>query len=132
MAPKGQVARGACSGSLFCEPNDEFRHRILHVKARLRNTLPVYMIPAVYISLSGTPLSRTGKVDGKLLRSILSQLSDAQVRKYRTSDPTYTLKPPTTSAEKTLRELFATVLSFSWGATPSPLFPSSRRPERGV
>ncbi|PKX89086.1 nonribosomal peptide synthase [Aspergillus novofumigatus IBT 16806] len=100
MAPKGQVTRDICSGSLFCEPNNEFRHRILHVKARLRNSLPDYMIPAVYIPLSGTPLSRTGKVDRKLLRSILSQLSDAQIRKYRISDPTYTLQTPATNRDR--------------------------------
>ncbi|RLL96949.1 hypothetical protein CFD26_106367 [Aspergillus turcosus] len=113
MAPKGKVAGDACPSSLFCEPSDEFRQRILRVKARLRDLLPDFMIPAVYIPLSATPLSRTGKVDRRLLRSTLSQLSDSQVRKYRISDPPRTVESPTTSAEKTLRQLFATVLEVS-------------------
>ncbi|PKX88944.1 uncharacterized protein P174DRAFT_425495 [Aspergillus novofumigatus IBT 16806] len=110
MAPKGQVAEDACPSSLFCEPNDEFRRRILHLKARLRNRLPEYMIPTVYIPGSGIPLSRTGKVDRRLLRSAFGQLSDAQVRKYHISDPSPAVESPLTPAEKTIRELLATVL----------------------
>ncbi|KAF7158687.1 hypothetical protein CNMCM6106_005477 [Aspergillus hiratsukae] len=110
MAPKRNVAGDACPSSLFCEPSEEFRQRILHVKARLRDSLPDYMIPPVYIPLRATPLSRTGKVDRRLLRSTLSQLSDSQVRTYRISDWTRTVESATTSAEKTVRHLFATVL----------------------
>ncbi|THC96395.1 hypothetical protein EYZ11_004129 [Aspergillus tanneri] len=104
-----QTAADASAGTLFCEPSHRFWQRMQHVKARLLDTLPNYMVPALYIPVREIPLSRTGKVDRRMLQSAVGQLTETELRKYRPSDPHHATNSPT-PAEESFRQIFATVL----------------------
>ena len=67
------------------------------LRERLRQTLPEYMVPSVVTVLSAWPLTPHGKLDRRALPVPAVESST-------------TSRPPTTDDEKTLCELFATVL----------------------
>ncbi len=66
----------------------------------LKETLPDYMIPAIYVTLESLPLTPSGKVDRKRLPA--PQVEDT------TSQTAF--EPPSTETEKVLAELWAKLL----------------------
>ncbi|KAB8233936.1 nonribosomal peptide synthase [Aspergillus alliaceus] len=110
VAPTWKFAKCVSISSLLIEPDHEFRQRISPVKTRLQSTLPRHMVPTAYIPMTEIPLTRTGKVDRKLLQSAIAQLSDAQMRKYRSLHTDLSITLPRKPLEERVRELFATVL----------------------
>ncbi|WP_458461932.1 amino acid adenylation domain-containing protein [Paenibacillus sp.] len=78
------------------ETKDE--HRVENWKSALKETLPDYMIPSVFIQLSNLPLTRNGKLDRKALpKPDLALLSSGYVA-------------PSTHTEKELEQLWTELL----------------------
>lgn len=71
-------------------------------KAALKDRLPAYMIPSVYVQLASFPLTRTGKID----RKTLPALTEAVVK-------TEAYKAPENDIQKTLVEIWSTQLNIA-------------------
>ncbi|PQE14301.1 non-ribosomal peptide synthetase protein [Rutstroemia sp. NJR-2017a BBW] len=85
------------------------RPHVKRIRAALRQTLPRYMIPEIFLPIKSVPVTPSGKSDRLRLREMISQLSDEQVlRISRESDTEF--RPPVTTAQLMLRTLWAEIL----------------------
>ncbi|KAA8900647.1 hypothetical protein FN846DRAFT_988776, partial [Sphaerosporella brunnea] len=104
------VVSGASStGSLINPHSDEFSRLSQGIVARLKELLPAYMIPSLYIPISHLPLNLSAKLDRKKLRQAYSNLSEDEIRGYRFR-ATGEKSVPTTEIEKTVQSLWAKTL----------------------
>lgn len=90
-------------------PSDSFTHLSRKVWARLKDFLPAYMIPSLFIPISHLPITISGKLDRKRLQEAFSYLSEDEVRRYRFQF-VGEKSLPTTKAEEMLQLLWAKVL----------------------
>ncbi|PYH85599.1 amino acid adenylation domain-containing protein [Aspergillus uvarum CBS 121591] len=65
----------------------QFWPSALRAKTGLAQILPPYMVPDLMVPLCAIPLSPTGKVDRKALRSMISRWSREEVKKYQPTAP---------------------------------------------
>ncbi|PON24610.1 hypothetical protein TGAM01_v206540 [Trichoderma gamsii] len=75
------------------------------LSSRLAQSLPLYMIPSLFIPLYGMPLSVAGKTDRNRLRRIVSEMSVEQISSFASA--TEGIRQPSTLAETTVRDLWA-------------------------
>lgn len=59
------------------EASERFRNLVLHLEDGLKQTLPAYMIPSLFIPLPKLPLTASAKIDRGQLRKLISQNSHA-------------------------------------------------------
>ncbi|CAI7640359.1 unnamed protein product [Penicillium manginii] len=88
-----------------------FRAAIFAAETQLLDTVPGYMVPAVFLPLRGVPLSATGKTDRRRLRDRAAALSRADIEAYNA--PPADNHRPVTPAEHTLQQLWARVLNLA-------------------
>ncbi|GKZ86228.1 nonribosomal peptide synthase [Aspergillus niger] len=82
------------------------------LRTRLQEILPRYMIPDVFLPVSHIPLTRTGKVDRRLLMRLGSQLSRSELECYRgRKPPSLHRQYPETEMQRILQALYAQTLS---------------------
>lgn len=93
------------------ERNREFEIRVADAVLKLRNTLPIYMVPTKYLPLSHIPTTRSGKLDRKQLRSLALSLPPETLD--RIEGQFGPGKAPATDIERRLQRLFALVLDLS-------------------
>ncbi|KAF9890441.1 hypothetical protein FE257_005846 [Aspergillus nanangensis] len=86
----------------------ELRDQLLRLQQTLRESLPSYMIPAMFIPLARVPLTMNGKADRRQLRDLALTLFAAEVQTFSLAEENK--QEPTTSEEVELRELWAKVL----------------------
>lgn len=110
VAPKLHYYEEVDIRCLLCEPANGFWEEAQENITQLRHVLPGYMVPTVYIPLKAMPVLRTGKVSRKLLRTAVTNLSEAQLRTYRPSTPPTTNQSLKGSVPEVLQHLFASVL----------------------
>jgi amino acid adenylation domain-containing protein/non-ribosomal peptide synthase protein (TIGR01720 family) len=79
------------------------------LSGRLLSQVPAYMVPSAYIPIGKIPVTPTGKIDRRKLRSIGQQLSFEDLTRANSSSSSKQRKP-STAAEKSLQILWATVL----------------------
>lgn len=79
-----------------------------HAIERLRDQLPGYMLPQVYLSIPKLPFTTSGKIDRVRLRELGATLSTHQLARLQTSAEK---RPPVTDKEKRLQKLWAQTLS---------------------
>ncbi|KAH8647773.1 hypothetical protein BX600DRAFT_530728 [Xylariales sp. PMI_506] len=89
---------------LNMETEDEVESAIAGLEEKLKRVLPSYGIPAYYIPVPTFPTNASAKLDRKRLREIGAAFNTAR----QTSGSK--LREPTTTAERALRELWATTL----------------------
>lgn len=92
-------------------PDEAFQAEQAQAELQLRDQLPSYMIPSVFIRLAQLPLTATGKTNRKLLRERLSDLSPAEFEQY-TSLGTEKRRPAT-DQERLVHVLVAQQLGLS-------------------
>ncbi|KAF7596489.1 hypothetical protein BBP40_001361 [Aspergillus hancockii] len=127
-APAGQkpslilfVAQGQClsedmdCSSLLSPPRNAFYSQARAVKARLQGVLPNHMIPTVYVELAAIPISRTGKVDRKILRRTIERVPEKELRAYRPTIHKGSAISARTFIEAQLRRLFSVTLGVPLG-----------------
>ncbi|RAH65475.1 amino acid adenylation domain-containing protein [Aspergillus aculeatinus CBS 121060] len=95
-----------------------FWPRALRAKTGLAKILPSYMVPDLMVPLCAIPLSPTGKVDRKALRSIISSWSREEIRKYQPTASSLSSKerhhgPAAPEATQQMINIVARVLSLN-------------------
>ncbi|KAI4198548.1 MAG: hypothetical protein LQ350_005207 [Teloschistes chrysophthalmus] len=85
-----------------------------NLETSLTKSLPKYMVPSIYIPCARLPLSSSGKLDRKQLRSIAASMTETQISMYRLSGSTG--REPSTEIEKTLAGLWESILNLGPGS----------------
>ncbi|RDW76857.1 uncharacterized protein DSM5745_06849 [Aspergillus mulundensis] len=99
------------SSSLFDPPNAAFSHKTQLAEVALRDLIPSYMIPSLFLSLREFPQTAGGKVDRRCLRHEVSALSSVEIQVYRQTAVPMQQRQPTTNLESIIQEVLADVLS---------------------
>ncbi|PYH36058.1 gramicidin S synthetase 1 [Aspergillus neoniger CBS 115656] len=81
IAPDSNKASG--NKDLLMKPDTQFWERARNIQSTLREVLPRYMIPDVFVPILRLPLMPSGKVDRKLLRNTLSRLAGRNLQSFR-------------------------------------------------
>ncbi|EXK27244.1 hypothetical protein FOMG_16308 [Fusarium oxysporum f. sp. melonis 26406] len=81
------------------------------LKSALRNALPSYMVPTIYIPLSKMPLTLAGKLDRQRLKVIAKSIPPQLMASYKLSGTARTGNLPTTAMQRKLQKAWATVLN---------------------
>ncbi|KAH7112490.1 hypothetical protein B0J11DRAFT_597847 [Dendryphion nanum] len=88
--------------------------QIMHVSNYILDTLhqslPGYMVPAVFLLISQLPMTASDKVDRKSLREIGASISTKKLAEMRTEGQ-QNKRMPSTKAEQTLQQLWSRVLN---------------------
>ncbi|KAL4811794.1 hypothetical protein BDW67DRAFT_189313 [Aspergillus spinulosporus] len=92
------------------ELTPELREQLVGLQQTLRQSLPSYMIPSLFIPLARVPLTMNGKADRKQLRELALSLSRDNHLIYALGDGDCVRKEPSTATEFQLRELWAKAL----------------------
>ncbi|KAK4866557.1 hypothetical protein LT330_008489 [Penicillium expansum] len=100
--------RPGCVDEINVLPYAVFEQDIASLAERLTLSLPIYMIPSLFIPLSGIPRSTSGKSDRRRLKSIAAQLSKTQMADLQLTHGVY--KTPGTKIEHELHALCCKVL----------------------
>jgi hypothetical protein len=102
---------GRASGStsdLFCVPNDTMHRDVLMAEAKLRLTVPSFMIPSLFIPVTHMPQTQNGKIDRYLLRETVATCPAAQLQHYRVGVAAN--RAPSTPLERKLQLIWAASL----------------------
>jgi hypothetical protein len=74
------------SAEFIAPISTSLQESFLKLEGFLTDTLPSYMVPALYIPLIGLPLTHNGKRDRRKLQSFIEEMSATQIAQYRLSD----------------------------------------------
>lgn len=104
-----KASPASSSEPLIITPSEQFSHLSRGIVARLKDLLPAYMIPGLFIPTSHLPLTVSAKLNRRQLREAFSYLSEDEIRGYRSQSDGKKLLP-TTETEEKLQTLWAEVL----------------------
>jgi amino acid adenylation domain-containing protein/non-ribosomal peptide synthase protein (TIGR01720 family) len=90
--------------------NDDFRSHAQVVVGAMSAQVASYMVPSLFFPVSKMPLTSSGKLDRRRLRTMAQGISD-DVVEYRLGAQVAGGRAPETPIEKELQELWATVLN---------------------
>lgn len=96
------------TSSLFLAPDASHLESFNVIQEQLRNRLPRYMVPDLWIPLARLPKAASGKIDRRLLRDTAAALSQRDLYAFACS--TKEKRSPTTSSERTLQQVYAKIL----------------------
>ncbi|KAK1992236.1 acetyl-CoA synthetase-like protein, partial [Colletotrichum falcatum] len=88
----------------------ELRHRLRQVRQHLRERLPAYMVPSIYVPLTTMPVLTSRKTDRGLLERFGDGLTTEQLRAFSLAADRAGDSPPETEHEAALASLWAGVL----------------------
>lgn len=80
------------------------------ISKQLSQLLPPYMIPSAFLPLAYMPLTASGKTDRRLIASFGDSLTLTELAAVAGSDQVTQRRMPTTTAEMTLRRIWADIL----------------------
>ncbi|KAF5578120.1 non-ribosomal peptide synthetase [Fusarium pseudoanthophilum] len=80
------------------------------LKSALRNALPSYMVPTIYIPLAKMPLTLAGKLDRQRLKAIAKSIPPQLMASYKLTGKPRTENLPTTAMQRKLQKAWAGVL----------------------
>ncbi|CZT05102.1 uncharacterized protein RCO7_12008 [Rhynchosporium graminicola] len=82
---------------------------VKRIRAALRQTLPRYMIPDMFLPMKTVPVTPSGKSDRLRLREMILQLTDEQVQRI-SREAGMEFRPPVTAAQLMLRTIWVEIL----------------------
>ncbi|OJJ03909.1 hypothetical protein ASPVEDRAFT_85331 [Aspergillus versicolor CBS 583.65] len=100
------------SGKLLVEPSMKFAQDATEAEEKLRQTVPNFMVPSIFLPLTRIPRTHSDKVDRNRLRDVLASMSLGELQAY-TVPVGVAHKPtqvPSTEEELKLAEIWATIL----------------------
>jgi amino acid adenylation domain-containing protein len=92
------------------EMSPQLRGQLAVVEAGLIKALPRYMVPTVFIPLNIMPLAVTGKLDRRLMRQMVNNMSRDTLLQYSLSESARDGKVPNTEAQHRLQKIWSKVL----------------------
>jgi amino acid adenylation domain-containing protein/non-ribosomal peptide synthase protein (TIGR01720 family) len=95
--------------SLFHPPNDEFRAACAIAESRLSETLPSFMVPAVFLPLSHMPQTKSGKADRRYLLGQAELLPWERIQEFRVTRGQPQM--PSGEREEKLQQIWARTLN---------------------
>ncbi|KAI1214321.1 lysergyl peptide synthetase subunit 1 [Annulohypoxylon truncatum] len=104
------------NSSLLHPASNLFRESVSAAISGLRESMPSYMIPNLFLPLAYLPKSPTGKTERKVLRDHVASLSQVELEVYRTMNSSR--REPSTSLEARLQECVGDVLHKSSDSIP--------------
>ena len=110
IAPRQEYSVHMDCTMLLRPPSAVFREQAQTTRARLQKVLPRHMIPTAYIELLAMPISRTGKIDRKILREAIKCVSENDFRAYHLTPHNDMINPQNTPVLDQLRRLFSAAL----------------------
>lgn len=99
----------AADALLFADTTAEFSAQSQNALAQLQDTLPKYMVPTTVVPLATLPLTASGKLNRKLLRSKACELG-LKLQKYHILTEEKAHRPARTENEVLIRDMCAGVL----------------------
>ncbi|KAI9150478.1 Nonribosomal peptide synthase atnA [Paramyrothecium foliicola] len=93
---------------------ESFKERAKSLEVLLSTKIPAYMIPTIWLPLSKMPLTSSGKLNRRGLRLQGQSVSPTQLVSYKLA--TKSGRAPSTETEKTLVEMWASVLNIETGS----------------
>ncbi|GIJ86599.1 nonribosomal peptide synthase [Aspergillus pseudoviridinutans] len=100
---------GKIGSDLLATPMPSFYSRVSKAEARLRQEVPGFLVPSIFIPLTRIPRTASGKVYREGLRRALFAISPHALRRY-TSPTEISKECPSTDAERHLQQVWAEVL----------------------
>jgi hypothetical protein len=94
-------------GNLFSVPSKEFLTTVNTATIRLRQLVPDYMVPSLFLEVRKIPRTSSDKADRKLLREHAAALSGEQIQEL--SDFVSNKRKPSTAKEKAVQSLWAEI-----------------------
>lgn len=99
------------SQDVLARPSSKFRSEAQEAEAALNELLPSYMVPTLYLPLQRVPLSTSGKADRRLLRQLVSTLSQDDLMAYNA--PMVSKSQPSNDTEQKLQAIWARTLNIA-------------------
>ncbi|EPS44867.1 hypothetical protein H072_1138 [Dactylellina haptotyla CBS 200.50] len=97
------------NGHTVLPMTDELRAIFQSLEANIKTQIPHYMVPQLYVPLSGFPSTIAGKTDRKALRALGSQIASMDLMPYSISAK-LDKEMPATELEASLQETWANIL----------------------
>lgn len=91
--------------------NPSLREAFSQLRTSLTDALPLYMVPRLFVPAIELPQTTSGKLDRRLLRQLLEELSEEQLFQY--SLASVDSSTPNTDTERELQSLWAAVLGMN-------------------
>ncbi|EAW07086.1 nonribosomal peptide synthetase fmqA [Aspergillus clavatus NRRL 1] len=121
LQPENQVQdeeqqSSASANNTFADPSEEFASQVAAAEVRLRQQVPEFMVPAIFLPLRQMPRTHSGKVDRIRLRNLVASMPLEQLQGYRAASASSASAgasnrdPPSTPAECKLAEIWSQVL----------------------
>ncbi|KAH1344162.1 hypothetical protein KXV68_000815 [Aspergillus fumigatus] len=98
------------TGDILAAPTQEFTGQVAVAQARLREAIPAFMVPEIFIPLLVLPQSASGKTDRRRLRSIATACTREKLAAYGAVG-TGTKREPTSVAEREMQAIWAQALN---------------------
>lgn len=95
------------TSSFFLAPDASHLESFKAIQDQLRNRLPRYMVPDLWVPLAHLPKAASGKIDRRLLRDTTAAMSQRDLYAFVCSTGK---RSPITSSERTLQQVYADVL----------------------
>ncbi|KAE8311551.1 hypothetical protein BDV41DRAFT_578444 [Aspergillus transmontanensis] len=110
IAPRQEYSIDLKCNIPLCPPSAMFLEQAQATRAHLQNVLPRNMVPTAYIELLAMPISRTGKVDRRILREAIKNVPESDFRAYYPTPHNNIINSPNTPVLDKLRHLFSAAL----------------------
>lgn len=92
---------------------EAFKVLVKTIEVSLSSNLPSYYVPKLFFPMAQMPMTTSGKLDRRNLRTLVNNLSDSQSVEYRSSENGGA--PPSTTAELELAGLWERILNLRPG-----------------
>ncbi|EAW08665.1 putative nonribosomal peptide synthase [Aspergillus clavatus NRRL 1] len=106
-------AEEAEASSVFVTPSESFYTRVTEAEAKLRQTVPTFLVPSLFVPISQLPRTGSDKVDRRYLRQALAAMSQDDLARFRAPTAFGSKKAPSSEAEHRLQSIWAKVLGLS-------------------
>ncbi|GLA69669.1 nonribosomal peptide synthase [Aspergillus tubingensis] len=106
------MSGGKAEDGLFLPPTGAFQRAMQVAQVSLRDAIPEYMIPSVFLPISKAPQTTGGKIDRNALRKAVEGLWPSKIQRY-TAAAQRSHRQPSTAREKAIQAVWAHVLNKS-------------------